>query len=185
MGPSLGIVLTCPAKIDEACRRAAGVADAALFLMDEAVRAAHEAPLRALLEAGADVSLCAMDAEAREVRALDGGPRFGSQYDHARLVRDAAEVVVLTPRRSAAFRPTHAAGRTVAVVLPADERLAAQALRAAVGYAAVGLGVTVVTPDPAALIARTEPPLARPLSTLRALGHQVAASAAADVEVAF
>lgn len=61
--------------------------------------------------------------------------------------------------------------KRVLVVLRLSRRRAAQGLRAAVAYAAVGLDVTVALcgPQEALLQAEAE----RPLRTLRALGHGV------------
>ena len=73
--------------------------EVALFLMDAGVDYALEARLLALVDAGLDVSLCAMDAEAH---GLDGarlqaaGITLGSQHDHARLLRDSDRFLSFT-----------------------------------------------------------------------------------------
>lgn len=187
--------------------------DAQLFLMDEGVRAAGDPGLRAAIDAGLDAALCAMDAEARGIAPVAGGPRFGSQYDHAVMVRDAARVVAMTGGRIddndvAAPAPGDApatgdpatgdpaAKRRVAVRLtrgPSHPKTA-QALRSAVGYAAVGLAVTIVVEPPArALLVHDDhaPAVLRAVATLRGLGHrfvEVAATAtrvSCDVEVSW
>ncbi|HNN94710.1 MAG TPA: hypothetical protein PKI03_20680 [Pseudomonadota bacterium] len=65
---------------------------AALFLMSRGVHYVLDPRLLALIGAGVDVSLCAMDAETERIdtdaiAAL--GIQLGSQHDHARLLRDA------------------------------------------------------------------------------------------------
>jgi sulfur relay (sulfurtransferase) complex TusBCD TusD component (DsrE family) len=73
--------------------------DVAIFLMDAGVGYALDARLAALLAAGVEVSLCAMDAEARGIdcgRAQAAGVLLGSQHDHARLVRDSDQFLSFT-----------------------------------------------------------------------------------------
>jgi hypothetical protein len=141
-----------------------------------------------------------MDAEARGIApgaALAGGPRFGSQWDHATMVRDAMRVVAMTGGRiddsdGAAPGP----GRRVAIRLTRDanDPKIAQALRSAVGYASADLSVTIVVEPPAReLLAHDAhtPAVVRAVATLRALGHrfvEVATSnhrVACDVEVSW
>jgi hypothetical protein len=197
MGLELGVLLADERLLERAMAslRAPAVEprEAGLFLMDEGVRAAR-APLVELLESGVDVSLCAGDAEARGVSPFDGGPRFGSQYDHAVLVRDARRFVALTGtghtdehapppgRRAVRVRLTRAAG----------DPKTAQALRSAVGYAAGGLDVVIaVEPAARAILAGAgcgdlPQPIRRALGTLRALGHRIAPAGDAppgDLEV--
>src|SRR5689334_23831325 len=101
--------------------------------MDDGVRAASEARLVAAIDDGLEATLCAMDAEARGVAPVAGGPRFGSQWDHACMVRDARRVVAMTGGRiddndvDAPAGP----GRRVAVRLTRDAKdpKTAQALR--------------------------------------------------------
>ena len=99
MALELGILVADPAMLGRALDLARNSDEAQLFLMDEGVRAAGEARLVAAIDDGLDACLCAMDAEARAVAPVDGGPRFGSQWDHATMVRDAVRVVAMTGGR--------------------------------------------------------------------------------------
>ena len=123
MGPRLGVLLCDPALLGKAIELL-GEGDA-LFLMDEGVRA----DVRALTDGGVEVTLCAMDAEARGVKEDPHGARFGSQYDHAVMIRDARRIVSLAggaiEDRTPPEGMRHVAVRT--------GRKPAQALRAAVG----------------------------------------------------
>ena len=178
MALELGILVADPAMLGRALDLARNSDEAQLFLMDEGVRAIGEARLRAAIDDGLDASLCAMDAEARGLLPVAGGPRFGSQWDHAVMVRDAARVVAMTGGRiddNDGARP--GPGRRVAVKLTRDARdpKIAQALRAAVGYATAELSVVVVVEPPARdLLMHDEhsPPIVRAMATLRALGHR-------------
>ena len=160
MGLELGVLLADAASLDAAlavlARSAIDSRDAALFLMDDGVRAAGDARLAALGDAGVELSLCAMDAEARGILPQARGPRFGSQHDHAAMVRDARRVVALTGD-----------GKT------------AQALRSAVGYAACGLDVIVAVEPPAVGVLHSSygnlpQAILRAIGTLRGLGHRIA-----------
>lgn len=88
------------AAVESAVRGAlAAGADVGLFLMDDGVGYASDARLKALIDAGAEVALCAMDAEARGVscaEAAAAGVLIGSQYDHARLLRDSEHFLSFT-----------------------------------------------------------------------------------------
>jgi hypothetical protein len=195
----LGILVADPEMLPRALELARGSDDAQLFLMDEGVRVAADGRLRAAIDDGLEASLCAMDAEARGIQPLSGGPRFGSQFDHAVMIRDATRVVAMTGGRIDDNHAARARGverRRVAVRLThaADHPKSAQAVRSAVGYAAVELDVTLVV-EPAArdLLAheRHPAPLLRALGTLRALGHRVvevaspATRVSCDVEVSW
>jgi sulfur relay (sulfurtransferase) complex TusBCD TusD component (DsrE family) len=60
-----------------------------LFLMGDGVAYALTASVRDFLAAGVDVTLCAMDAEARALdlqQVAAAGVTLGSQRDHARLL---------------------------------------------------------------------------------------------------
>jgi sulfur relay (sulfurtransferase) complex TusBCD TusD component (DsrE family) len=73
--------------------------EVALFLMDDGVGYALLPELQPLLQLGVEVTLCAMDAEARGLdcaTAAAAGVILGSQYDHARLVRDSDRVLSFT-----------------------------------------------------------------------------------------
>jgi hypothetical protein len=189
----VGILLADDALAGAAIEIARGSSrpeEATLFLMDEGVRAAGDPRLRALLDDGAEVSLCAMDAEARGIAADDRGPRFGSQYDHAVLVRDARRVVSLTGAGAPVedHTPAGEGTRRVLVRLTRDARhpKIAQALRAAAGYAAVDLSVTVlVEPDASALLSHGDhpPQVLRAIATLRGLGHTITAGQAPPADV--
>lgn len=197
MGLELGVLVADPSMLPRALDLVRAAGDAQLFLMDEGVRAAGDPGLRAAIDAGLEAALCAMDAEARGVAPSAGGPRFGAQYDHAVMVRDAARVVAMTGGRIDDHTPEVVGrGRRVALRLTraATHPKVAQALRSAVGYAAVGLAVTVVVEPPArALLAHDDhpPAVARALGTLRGLGHrfvEVAATAtrvSCDLEVSW
>lgn len=197
MALELGVLVADPTLIGLACAVVAeecpAPSEAQIFLMDEGVRAAGDGDLAALLDAGCEVALCAMDAEARGVAPVDGGPRFGSQHDHATMIRDARRVLAMTGvliTRDEIHVDSHTpppGRRRVAVRLTRDARhpKSAQALRAAVGYAATGLDVIVQLEPPArALVEHLDhpPQVLRALGTLRGLGHAiivVAAGAAA------
>ncbi len=195
MSLALGILVADPEMLTRALDLCRGCDDAQLFLMDEGVRAAGDARLRAAIDDGLDAALCAMDAEARVIPAVAGGPRFGSQFDHAVMVREAARVVAMTGGRiddneAALLHASRAtlARRRVAVRLTraAEHAKTAQALRSAVGYAAVELDVTlVVEPAARALLTRDDhaAPLLRALGTLRALGHRVVEVASPSTRV--
>jgi hypothetical protein len=178
MGLELGILVADPAMLGRALDLAANADEAQLFLMDEAVRSAGEPRLHAAIDDGLEAALCAMDAEARGVTPSTGGPRFGSQWDHATMVRDAARVVAMTGGRIDDNEIVGApAPRRVAVRLTRDAADAkiAQGLRSAVGYAAADLAVIIVVEPPArALLAHDDHPAAvqKAIATLRALGHR-------------
>ena len=178
MALELGILVADPAMLGRALDLARNTDEAQLFLMDEGVRAIGEARLRAAIDDGLDASLCAMDAEARGLVPVAGGPRFGSQWDHAVMVRDAVRVVAMTGGRiDDNDGATPGPGRRVAVRLTRDARdpKIAQALRAAVGYATAELSIVVVVEPPARdLLMHDEhsPALVRAIATLRALGHR-------------
>ncbi|MCU1279719.1 MAG: hypothetical protein JWM53_3265 [bacterium] len=181
MGLELGILVADPAMLGRALDLARNADEAQLFLMDEGVRAASDPRLRAAIDDGLDASLCAMDAEARGLApdpSLGGGPRFGSQWDHATMVRDAARVVAMTGGRIDDNDAAAVAGsRRVAVRLTRDahDTKTAQALRSAVGYAAADLRVIIVVePAARALLAHDDhpAPLVKAIATLRALGHR-------------
>jgi hypothetical protein len=159
--------------------------------MDDGVRAADAPALRAAIDDGLEATLCAMDAEARGITAATGGPRFGSQWDHAIMVRDAARVVAMTGGRiddnganeaneaavSSQLSAVSSRSRRVAVRLTreASHPKIAQALRSAVGYAGVEMAVILVVEPPARELFNREdhpPAVMRALSTLRALGHR-------------
>jgi hypothetical protein len=178
MALELGILVADAAMLGRALDLARNVDEAQLFLMDDAVRVAADARLRAAIDDGLDASLCAMDADARSIAPVVGGPRFGSQWDHATMVRDAVRVVAMTGGRiDDNDGATPGPGRRVAIRLgrdAADPKIA-QALRSAVGYATADLSVIVVVEPPArALLQHDEhaPAVVRAVATLRALGHR-------------
>ena len=197
MGLELGILVADAAMLGRALDLARNVDEAQLFLMNDAARAAGDPRLRAAIDDGLDASLCAVDAEARGVAPVAGGPRFGSQWDHATMVRDAVRVVAMTGGRiDDNDGATPGPGRRVAIRLTRDaaDPKIAQALRSAVGYASVDLSVIVVVEPPArALLQHDEhaPAVVRAIATLRALGHrfvEVATSnhrVSCDVEVSW
>jgi hypothetical protein len=204
MALELGILVADPAMLGRALDLARNADEAQLFLMDEGVRAAGEPSLLAAIDDGLEAALCAMDAETRGVRAVTGGPRFGSQWDHAIMVRDAARVVAMTGGRiddneAAVSHPPSAVGsggRRVAVRLTreAHHPKIAQALRSAIGYAGADLSVIIVVEPPArALLAHDDhpAPIVKAIATLRALGHRLVEVAttnhrvSCDVEVSW
>jgi hypothetical protein len=178
MALELGILVADAGMLDRALDLARNHDEAQLFLMDEGVRAAGGPRLRSAIDDGLDASLCAMDAEARGVLPSSGGPRFGSQWDHAAMVRDARRVVAMTGGRIDDHEDGHPGpGRRVAVRLTRDagDPKIGQALRSAVGYAAADLSVIVVVEPPARdLLMHDEhpPAVVRAIATLRALGHR-------------
>jgi hypothetical protein len=178
MALELGILVADAAMLGRALDLARNVDEAQLFLMDDGVRVAADARLRAAIDDGLDATLCAMDAEARAVAPVAGGPRFGSQWDHATMVRDAVRVVAMTGGRiDDSDGATPGPGRRVAIRLTRDaaDPKVAQALRSAVGYATADLSVIVVVEPPArALLQHDEhaPAVVRAIATLRALGHR-------------
>jgi hypothetical protein len=179
MALELGVLVAEAAMLPRALDLVHGAGEAQLFLMDDGVRAAGDAALAAAIDEGLEASLCAMDAEARGVAPVAGGPRFGSQWEHARMVREAARLVAMTGGRidDNTIEAPRGPGRRVAVRLTrdADHVKTQQALRSAVGYAAADLAVTVVVEPPArALLASDEhaPALLRAIATLRGLGHR-------------
>ncbi len=194
MGLELGVLVADATMLSRALDLARNVESAALFLMDEGVLAAAAPSLLAAIDDGLDAALCAMDAEARGVGPVAGGPRFGSQWDHATMVRDAARVVAMTGSRiddndvAVAAPSAGDAARRVAVRLTRDARhpKIAQALRSAVGYAAVDLAVTIVVePAARALLAHEDHAEAvlRAIGTLRGLGHRFVEVAESNTRV--
>lgn len=196
MNPSLGILLADPSQLAIAVAVADKPEETALFLMDEAVRAAADPRLRALIEQGAEVTACATDLEARGLSLDDGGVRAGSQYEHAVMMRDAGRVIALCGVRIDDHRPRGSgAARVVAVRLtrPAHDRHTAQALRSAVGYAACLKVAVLVEPPARGLLAHADhpEPILRAIGTLRGLGHAIVGTApglpppgiTADIEV--
>jgi hypothetical protein len=178
MALELGILVADPTMLGRALDLARNSDEAQLFLMDEGVRAVGEARLRAAIDDGLDASLCAMDAEARGLVPVAGGPRFGSQWDHATMVREARRVVAMTGGRiDDNDGATPGPGRRVAVRLTrgAGDPKIAQALRAAVGYATAELSIIVVVEPPARDLLMSDahsPQVVRAIATLRALGHR-------------
>jgi hypothetical protein len=197
MDLEVGVLLADRASLDEALEVAGAHQGAELFLMDDGVLAARDPRLLALYDDGAEVVLCATDAEAHGLQPSARGPRFGSQWDHACMIRDARELVTLTGGPARRSRPPeNAAPRRVAVHLTreAGHPKTAQALRSAVGYAAAHLDVRVVVEPAAHALLDGDghaPPIVRALAALRALGCAVATAcaedgaAACDVEVAW
>lgn len=189
MALELGILVGDAAMLSRALDLARDLDEVQLFLMDDGVRAAAAPPLVAAIDDGLDAALCAMDAEAHGIAAFAGGPRFGSQWDHAVMVRDAARVVAMTGGRiddSDGGPP--GAGRRVAVRLTrdADHDKTRQALRSAVGYAAADLSVIVVVEPPARELLRHDQhavELVRAIATLRGLGHRFVEVASASARV--
>lgn len=73
--------------------------DAAIFLMDDGTLYALDPRLRPFLDAGVEITLCAMDAEARGVdcdTAAATGITLGGQPDHARILRDCERFLSFT-----------------------------------------------------------------------------------------
>jgi hypothetical protein len=179
----LGVLLTDRSRLAAALAHVVRPERTQIFLMDDGVLAAPE--LRALTDAGAEVALCAMDAEARGLPPLDG-IRFGSQYDHARLVRDAGAFVSATRAGVAKHRP-QALRRTVGVTITCEpeDPLCAQALRSAVAYVGCDLPVELrYSPRAASLLDDHHPPaLLRHLATLRGLGVRFRALPGSPVEI--
>jgi hypothetical protein len=172
MDPSLGILLADSASLARATELA--TADTHWFLMDDGVRAIEG--LRSWIDRGADVTVCATDAAGLEPVP---GVRFGSQYDHAVMVRTARRLIALTGAGMDDHSPKRAE-RTVIVRITRELKLA-QALRSAVGYAGGDLRVAVLT-EPAVQQVIDHPPAgaARALATLRSLDHPIVPVAAGE-----
>jgi hypothetical protein len=199
MALELGILCADAGFLPRALDLARGVSDVQLFLMDDAVRVAGDPALHRAIADGLEASLCATDAEAHGIAPEREGPRFGSQWDHARMVQEAARVVALTGGRIDDCTPAPSATgapRRVAVRLTRAARhpKSAQALRSAVGYAAGGLAVIlIVEPEARALLAHEDhpPEILRALGTLRGLGQRFVEVArashpiACDVEISW
>lgn len=165
MDPSLGILLADRGSLERALDLA--TADTHWFLMDNGVHAIEA--LRPSIDRGADVTVCATDAAGIDPVP---GVRFGSQYDHAAMVRTAQRVVALTGAGMTDHSPKRAE-RTVIVRITRDTKLA-QALRTAVGYAGGDLRVAVLSePAVQAIIDHPPPNAARALATLRSLDHPI------------
>lgn len=74
-------------------------AEAAVFLMDAGVAYARDPRLRALCDAGLEVTVCASDALAAgltEPELQSAGVRLGSQRDHGRLLRRSDRFLAFT-----------------------------------------------------------------------------------------
>jgi hypothetical protein len=163
MGPSCGILLADAASVAAARQRA--TPETHWFLMDDGIRALPD--LRDLIDAGADVTVCATDAAGLEIGP---GVRLGSQYDHAAMVRTAARVMAWTGVGMDDHAPKRAE-RTVIVRVTRGSKIA-QAVRSAVGYAAGDLRVALLL-EPAVQSLVTQPQVARALATLRSLDHPI------------
>jgi hypothetical protein len=186
MDLELGLLIADPERLDAALAHVVHPERTQIFLMDDGV-CAQEAPrLRALLDAGAEVALCAMDAEARRLAPCDGGPRFGSQYDHACMVRDAACLVAVTRAGISKSRPEGPRRRVGVTVTGAPlDSSTAQALRSAVGYLGCELEVRIRLAARAHGLLHDDHPreVLRPLSTLRGLGVPIEKLPASPVDV--
>jgi hypothetical protein len=186
MDLELGLLIADSARLDAALAHVVQPEKTQIFLMDDGVCAQGAPRVRSLIDAGTDVTLCAMDAEARREVAYDGGPRFGSQYDHARLVRDAACVVAVTAAGISKSRPD-GLRRRVGVTITGEPRDPAtiQALRTAVGYLGCNLEVRVRLASLALGLLHDDHPreVLRHLSTLRGLGVKIERLPASPVDV--
>src|SRR5690242_10637846 len=80
MSPELGILVADEAWLERAAALVRKPQQTHLFLMDDAVRGLER--IRAVVDQGADVTVCATDASRFGVEPT-AGVRFGSQYDHA------------------------------------------------------------------------------------------------------
>jgi len=58
-----------------------------IFLMDDGIYNLNDKDFQKLIDTGAEVSLCSTNAEKRGIKKADG-VNFGSQYDHAEILRD-------------------------------------------------------------------------------------------------
>jgi hypothetical protein len=160
---NVGVLLADASSVDAALALTGN--DAQWFLMDDGINALPS--LQARIDAGSDVTICATDAAGLEPVP---GVRFGSQYDHAAMLRSSSRLIAMTGVRVDDHRPRRDE-RTV-VVRITRPRKAGQALRTAVGYAAGDLRVAVLVEVPD-LIERPPPDLARALATLRSLDHPI------------
>jgi hypothetical protein len=125
------------------------------------------------------VTVCATDAARLGVEPTPG-VRFGSQYDHAVMVRTAARVVAMTGARVEDHVPRRAE-RSAVVRITRLEKVA-QALRSAVGYAGGDLRVAVLLEPPAhSLLQQPTPDAARAFAALRGLDHPIVAVATGEI----
>jgi hypothetical protein len=140
---SLGVLLADDRQLDQALSAIGEPETSRLFLMHRGVRVAHHPALRQLHDRGLEITLCATDAEFHQVAVFDGGPSFGSQYDHAAMMRDAAAIVAITERATRRSHPKDREGaRRARVELASDDLLTLhQGVRSALTYAACGLSV--------------------------------------------
>lgn len=90
---TLGILLaTGPENFDK--NIVIGITDSALkmgimvkiFLMDDGIYNLHDEKFMKLLEHGADISLCSLNAGKRKIKSAKN-VKFGSQFDHAEIVK--------------------------------------------------------------------------------------------------
>jgi hypothetical protein len=188
MDLDLGVLIASAERLETALSHVVHPERTLIFLMDDGV-CAQEAPrLRALIDAGADVTLCAQDAEARGLHPYDGGPRFGSQYDHARMMRDVGCVVAATHAGTTKSRP-QGPRRRIGVTLTGDPkedpRATVQALRSAVGYLGCELDVRIKLGSRALGLLGDDPPreVLRHLATLRGLGTKIEPLPGAPIDV--
>jgi hypothetical protein len=176
MDLELGVLIAASERLESALSHVVHPDRTQIFLMDDGVCAQKEPRLRGLIDQGAEVALCAMDAEARGLAAYDGGPRFGSQYDHAQMIRDAVCVVATTRAGTTKSRPD-GTRRRVGVTLMGEPRDSStvQALRSAVGYLGCDLDVRIRLGSRALGLLEEGHPreVLRHLSTLRGLGTQI------------
>jgi predicted peroxiredoxin len=176
---SLAVLLADPNGLPEALVRLEEArGEIGLFLMHDGVLVADSPRIAALVEEGLEATLCARDAELRGLREGVGAVRFGAQVDHALLVRSADRLWSYTGATEGALETQRSAGVlraiTVRLTAPPDHPRTHAALRSALGYASLGLTVTVsLTQEARRLLAeRPEDPVAaRAFAALFALGH--------------
>ncbi len=58
-----------------------------IFLMDDGIYNLYDEKFTELIEKGADISLCSLNADERKVKDVRN-VRFGSQFDHAEIVKN-------------------------------------------------------------------------------------------------
>ena len=174
----LGILLADSASVSQAIDRAKAapdLADVRIFLMDDGVLAARE--LAPLIDDGVEIIACATDAEARGLAAGDTDVRFGSQYDHALMVRDATSLATFT---GCGIDRVEIPVKRVGIRLTRNlHGKLHHGLRAALAYAALGMGVSVSVDEPARA-SLSHPELERALATLRRFGTS---SGTPDLEI--
>lgn len=147
MGLDLGVLIADAQTASRAVTRASELAAAEnthFFVMSSGVTAL--AVLGESANHGAEITVCATDAAAYHIAATDWpGVVWGSQYDHARLLRDAPRFLADTGGQQS-YLSTSVATRPIVVEIttPLSTPKADQALRTAIAYLGADLQASVM-----------------------------------------